>query len=169
MIVDREHLFPDNWIYVHDPDVRVSRIENVKNWTDGLLPDLTRTPLGMEYFVDVGDNLWEQPDEDIVRQASEELVTLGFIDDTFEVIDGMVTRMPLTYCVHDGEYAGRVSVMREFTDSFTNLQPVGRYGMFKYNNQDHSILTGLLAGRNVAHGASHDIWSVNTDAVYHEA
>lgn len=168
VVVSKQHVFPDNWIYVHDPNVKVGRIQNPKNWSTWMVPDDCTTSLSLEYFVNEGDDTWRMSDDDLVGLASRELITLGLIDSTDQVLWGFAVRMGKTYCVHDSQYKDYVDRIREFTDTIKNLQPIGRYGMFKYNNMDHSILTGLLAVRNRIGITDVDVWEVNTSLDYHE-
>jgi len=166
LMVDRENLFPDNWIYVHTPGVKVGRIQNFNNWSRAMVPDPGRTCLGLEYFCFEGDGLWTSADADLVALATRELRTLGLAGDS-NVVDGTVVRMRKAYPVYDSEYRGHLDVVREFLDPIVNLHTVGRNGMHKYNNQDHSMLTAMMAVANMR-GSAHDIWSVNTDYEYHE-
>jgi protoporphyrinogen oxidase len=166
LILDRDHLFPDNWIYVHTPGVKVGRIQNFNNWSPAMVPDAGRTCLGMEYFCFKGDGLWESPDADLIAEAGRELEALGLAR-VANVIDGTVIRMPKAYPIYDAEYRDHLDRVREFIDPIPNLHTVGRNGMHKYNNQDHSMLTAMMAVWNMQ-GARHDIWSVNTDFEYHE-
>ena len=166
MIVGAPNLFPDNWIYVHTPRVHVGRIQNFKNWSAAMLPDATRTSLGMEYFVNEGDALWNMPDPQLIELATTELELIGLARAP-QVVDGAVKRMPKAYPVYDATYRANVGIVRGYLDAFDNLQTVGRNGMHKYNNQDHSMMTALLAARNIL-GASHDVWAVNTDMEYQE-
>ena len=166
LVVDRAEVFPDNWIYVHEPRVRVGRIQNFKNWSPEMVPDPATTALGLEYFVQAGDELWAAPDAELVARATREIASLGLVDPG-EVIDGTVVRMPKAYPVYDREYRAALAAVRGWLDGLDNLHPVGRNGQHRYNNQDHSMLTGLLAARNVA-GADHDLWAVNVEGEYHE-
>jgi protoporphyrinogen oxidase len=166
LMVDRENLFPDNWIYVHTPGVKVGRIQNFNNWSRAMVPDAGRTCLGLEYFCFEGDGLWTSADADLVALATRELGQLGLAAGA-NVVDGTVVRMRKAYPVYDAEYRGHLDTVRTFIDRIENLQTVGRNGMHKYNNQDHSMLTAMMAVANMR-GASHDIWSVNTDYEYHE-
>ena len=168
LIIDRETLFPDNWIYIHDPNVLVGRIQNYKNWCSEMVPDQSKTSLGMEYFCTRGDDIWTSSDRDLIKRASSEICKLGFIPNPDLVSDGFVVRVSRTYCVHDTSYQQKIDIIRNFLVKFRNLEVVGRAGMFKYNNQDHSIYTGMLAARNIALGENYNIWNVNTDATYHE-
>jgi protoporphyrinogen oxidase len=166
LILDRENLFPDNWIYIHTPGVRVGRIQNFNNWSRAMVPEPGCTCLGLEYFCFQGDGLWESPDADLVALATRELGQLGLAESA-RVKDGTVIRMPKAYPIYDGAYRGHVDRIREFIDPIANLHSVGRNGMHKYNNQDHSMLTAMMAVWNMQ-GAAHDIWEVNTDFEYHE-
>ncbi len=166
LIVDQENLFPDNWMYVHTPGVRVGRIQNFNNWSRAMVPDAGRTCLGMEYFCFEGDGLWTSRDDDLVRLAASELRTLGLANGA-RVVDGTVVRMPKAYPVYDAEYRELLDVVRTYIDPIPNLHTVGRNGMHKYNNQDHSMLTAMMTVANM-NGASFDVWAVNTDFEYHE-
>jgi protoporphyrinogen oxidase len=166
LILERENLFPDNWIYIHTPGVNVGRIQNFNNWSKAMIPEPGRTCLGMEYFCFEGDGLWESSDEALVELATQELQTLGLA--TADLVrDGTVIRMPKAYPIYDAAYRAHVDTIRSFIDPIPNLHTVGRNGMHKYNNQDHSMLTAIMAVWNMQ-GASHDIWEVNTDYEYHE-
>ena len=170
VIVDDPDLFPDNWIYVHDPSVQVGRIQNFKNWSPEMVPEAerdSRTSLGLEYFCNEGDALWSMTDEELVRLAARELEQIG-IAPAEKVVDGVVYRVPKSYPVYDAKYADHVRVIREFVDGLQNLRTVGRNGLHRYNNQDHSMLTGLYAVRSLLDGEGHDLWSVNADQEYHE-
>ncbi|MEG4067933.1 NAD(P)/FAD-dependent oxidoreductase [Microcoleus sp. Pol11C2] len=166
LIVNRKDLFPDNWIYIHSPEVKVGRIQNFKNWSAALVPDANKSCLGMEYFCSVGDEIWEMSDADLVELATRELVGLGLAT-TADVEDGVVIRQLKAYPVYDGEYRGHLQVLEGFFKGFENLQTIGRNGMHRYNNQDHSMLTGMLAVRNIL-GEKHDLWDVNTERSYYE-
>lgn len=166
LIISVPSLFPDNWIYIHTPTVKVGRIQNFKNWSRHMLPDQNTTSLGMEYFVSEGDTLWNMPDEDLVALARREIELLGLAR-ADRVVDGTVKRMQKAYPVYDSTYQRHLGIVRGYLDAFENLQTVGRNGMHKYNNQDHSMMTALLAARNIM-GESHDLWAVNTDMEYQE-
>ena len=166
LIVDKPDLFPDNWIYVHTPDVHVGRIQNFKNWSKAMLPDQSKTSLGMEYFVNEGDRMWNMSDAEWIELAKRELEAIGLARAS-DVVNGTVKRMPKAYPVYDALYREHLGIVRGYLDAFENLQTVGRNGLHKYNNQDHSMLTALLAARNIL-GAAHDVWAVNTDLEYQE-
>lgn len=166
LIVDRADLFPDNWLYIHAPTVRVGRIQNFKNWSSAMVPDPSKTSLGMEYFCSRGDDLWRLDDAQLMELAKRELQALNLADAT-DVEDGCVIRQPMAYPVYDADYRGHVAVIQDYLAGFANLQTIGRNGMHRYNNQDHSMLCGLYAARNLL-GACHDLWQVNTERSYYE-
>ena len=167
MILDKPTVFPDQWIYVHEPKVRVARIQNFKNWSPAMVPDPHYTVLGFEYFCTEGDGLWDAPEDQLKAMGRAELGALGLANPS-EVIDSTVVRLKRAYPVYDRGYREHVSAIREFLDrEATNLQLIGRNGMHKYNNQDHAMMTGLMAARNIM-GESYDLWRVNSDAEYLE-
>lgn len=166
LIVNKADLFKDNWIYIHDSAVKVGRIQNFKNWSPQMVPDPNKTCLGLEYFCFKGDGLWNMADEDLIKLATKELGMLDLVDPK-DVEDGAVVRMPKAYPVYDSVYADALQTIRDFLDDFGNLYLVGRNGMHKYNNQDHSMLTAMMAVKNIL-GANYDVWSVNEDKEYHE-
>jgi protoporphyrinogen oxidase len=166
LMIDADNVFPDNWIYIHTPGVKVGRIQNFNNWSRAMVPEPNRTCLGMEYFCFEGDGLWSSSDADLVALATKELGELGLVDPS-KVRDGCVVRMPKAYPVYDSTYAAHLAKLREFIDPISNLHTVGRNGMHKYNNQDHSMFTAMMAIQNMR-GATHDVWAVNTDYEYHE-
>jgi len=166
LILDAKDLFPDNWIYIHTPGVKVGRIQNFNNWSAAMVPDATKTCLGMEYFCFEGDEVWTSSDADLIQLATRELEFLGLARGA-KVVDGTVIRMPKAYPIYDAAYREHLEVVRDFIDRIPNLHTVGRNGMHKYNNQDHSMLTAMFVVDNML-GAGHDVWEVNTDYEYHE-
>jgi len=166
VIVRQRDVFPDTWIYIHEPDVLVGRIQNFKNWSPEMVPDLETTCLGMEYFCFEGDSLWNRTDAELVDLAFNELVRLGLVERR-SFLDGTVYRMPKAYPVYDRHYQRGLAAVRRFLEQTPNLQLVGRNGMHHYNNQDHSMLTAILAARNIL-GGDYDLWKVNVDEGYHE-
>lgn len=166
LIVDAADLFPDNWIYVHEPALQLGRIQNYKNWSPEMVPDPTKTSLGLEYFCSSDEPIWTMDDRDLIAMATAELKQTGLINNA-QVLDGCVVRAPRAYPVYNQGYDTHLSRLVDFVDQHPNLHPMGRYGMFKYNNSDHSILTALLSVENIL-GASHHVWSVNTETEYHE-
>jgi protoporphyrinogen oxidase len=166
LIIKKADLFQDNWIYIHDPEVKVGRIQNFKNWSPAMVPDPSKTCLGLEYFCFEGDGLWTMSDEDLIALGTKELAALGLVDPN-DVEDGAVVRMPKAYPVYDGVYVEAVNTIRDYLMGMPNLYLVGRNGMHKYNNQDHSMLTAMLSVKNIL-GARYDVWGVNVDNEYHE-
>lgn len=166
LVVDAPDLFPDNWVYVHDSRLRLGRIQNFKNWSPAMVPDASKTVLGLEYFCDDGDDLWTMSTDALVALAAEELARTG-LSRGARVLDGTAVRVPKAYPVYLRGYEAHLARIVAYVKGIENLQPIGRYGMFKYNNADHSILTALLAVENLR-GAGHDLWAVNTDTAYHE-
>ena len=167
LILDGHELFPDNWIYIHSPDVGVGRIQNFRSWSEDLVPDPTKSSIGMEYFCQEGDALWSMDDAALIAQAASELATLGLVKGA-AVVDGTVIRQAKAYPVYDDDYQAAVGEIRGWLADIPNLQVVGRNGMHRYNNQDHSMLTAMLAVDNIL-GGSNDLWSVNVEQEYHEA
>jgi len=167
LIVDQPDTFPDNWIYVHEPQVRLGRVQNFKNWSPDLVPDPSKSSLGLEYFCFEGDDLWTMSDAELVALGRKESAEIGLVDAS-KVVDGCVVRMPKAYPVYDEEYRDHLAVIRRWLACLDNLHLAGRNGMHKYNNQDHSMMTALLCARNILGQGSYDPWRVNTDAEYHE-
>jgi protoporphyrinogen oxidase len=166
LMVKREAVFPDNWIYIHSPEVKLGRIQNYKNWSPHMVPDPSRTSLGLEYFLWDRDEEWSWPQERLIEMGLRDCAQIGLIDPS-EVEDGTVVRMEKAYPVYDRAYQDHLATVRQYLSGITNLQLIGRNGQHRYNNQDHSMLTGVYAARNIA-GADYDVWSVNVDQEYHE-
>ena len=170
LVIDQPELFPDNWIYIHDPGVKVGRIQNFKNWSADMVPDPRFTVLGLEYFCNENDSMWSASDAELIANAKEELAQLRLADKA-KVVEGAVVRQPKAYPLYDHEYRTNVAKVREYlAQEAPNLQVAGRNGMHKYNNQDHAMMTGLMAARNIMGGNStYDLWRVNSDAEYLES
>ncbi len=166
LIINRRDIFPDQWIYIHNPDVRVGRIQNFKNWSAAMVPDSRTTSIGMEYFCTEGDEIWETPDEGLITMASRELSLLGMAG-SHAVVDSFVVRQADAYPVYDEDYQKHLGAIRSYLSTMENLQTVGRSGMHWYNNMDHSMYTGILAAENVS-GARHNLWDVNEEEGYLE-
>jgi len=166
LIVRRASVFPDNWIYIHSPDVKLGRIQNYKNWSPEMVPDVSRTSLGLEYFLWEHDPEWSWPDERLIDSGVSDCTRIGIIDPA-EVEDGTVVRVPKAYPVYDQNYREHLATVRDYLACLANVQLIGRNGQHRYNNQDHSMLAGVYAAHNLS-GAHHDVWSVNTEAAYHE-
>ncbi len=170
LIVDKPDLFPDNWIYVHEPKVKVGRIQNFRSWSPEMVPDENLACLGLEYFCFEGDGLWTSSDEELIALAKNELAVIGLATED-EVKDGCVVRQKKAYPVYDDGYKANVEEIRsELAENFPTLHLVGRNGMHKYNNQDHAMMTAMLTVKNIVAGENiYDVWNVNEDAEYHEA
>lgn len=167
LVVPRADGFPDNWIYVHSPDVRLGRIQNFGSWSPWMVKD-DRTCLGLEYFCFEGDDLWTMDDDDLVALGTRELAVLGLVDPDV-VQSGYVVRMPKAYPMYDERFRHNVDVLRAWLEgAVPNVHPVGRNGMHRYNNQDHSMYTAMLTVENILDGTDHDIWAVNVEEEYHE-
>ncbi|MCM3922813.1 NAD(P)/FAD-dependent oxidoreductase [Frankia sp. AiPs1] len=167
LVVPREFSFPDNWIYIHDPGVRVGRIQNYGSWSPFLVKE-GRTCLGLEFFVFEGDDMWTKPDDQLIAQATAELEALQLIRPG-AVEAGYVVRVPKAYPTYDQHYRRNVEIMREWlAEHAPNVHPVGRNGMHRYNNADHSMLTAMLTVENILDGTEHDVWTVNVEQEYHE-
>jgi len=166
LILDHPDPFPDNWIYIHSPEVDVGRIQNFRSWSPDMVPDADKASIGMEYFCHEGDGLWASDDKALIAQATRELEYLGLAKAS-NVVDGTVIRQPKAYPVYDGEYREALDIVAEWLGTLENFQTVGRNGMHRYNNQDHSMLTAMLAARNIL-GEKHDVWNVNVERSYHE-
>jgi protoporphyrinogen oxidase len=167
LVIDGEDLFPDNWIYIHEPSVRVGRIQNYRSWSPWMVPDESKACVGLEYFCFEGDDLWTMSDEDLVKLATKELAQLGLVDPS-KVEKGYAVRVPKAYPMYDAEYSDRVEVIKEWLAGIENLHQVGRNGLHRYNNSDHSSLTAIRTVENICDGTDHDIWAVNAESVYHE-
>jgi len=167
LVVPESAGFPDNWIYIHAPEVKVGRIQNFGSWSPYLVKE-GRTCLGLEFFVFEGDETWTKTDEDLIEQGKRELEILGLVD-AAAVEAGYVVRMPKAYPFYDESYKANVATIVEWLDAHApNVHPVGRNGMHRYNNQDHSMFTAMLTAENIATGSKHDVWSVNVEEEYHE-
>ncbi len=160
--VDRDRLFPDNWLYVHSPELRMGRITNFRNWVPNLNRDRKSTILALEYWAYDTDDIWSWEDEPLIDLATRELRQTGLIGDG-RVLDGFIYRVNRCYPVYSRGYKDLLLPIENYLSGIHGLYAIGRYGAFKYNNQDHSILMGLLAAQNIIDGASHNLWSINTD------
>jgi protoporphyrinogen oxidase len=170
LILEDRRVFGDNWIYIHDPCVKVGRVQNFKSWSPEMVPDPTMTCYGLEYFCFEGDGAWSSSDADLIELAKRELAQIGLAAPE-QVLDGCVVRQPKAYPVYDDDYAANVEMVRgELEARFPTLHLVGRNGMHRYNNQDHAMMTAMLCVRNILAGEKvYDLWKVNQDAEYHEA
>ncbi|MGD9921950.1 MAG: NAD(P)/FAD-dependent oxidoreductase [Pseudorhodoplanes sp.] len=169
LMVNKENLFPDNWIYVHDPKVKVGRVQNFSSWSPEMVPP-GMSCLGLEYFCFEGDDLWDSSDADLVALAKREIAQIGLVK-AGDVVDACVVRQPKAYPVYDDAYRQNMEMVRlDLETTFPTLHMIGRNGMHKYNNQDHAMMTAMLTARNILAGERlYDVWDVNEDAEYHEA
>jgi protoporphyrinogen oxidase len=166
VVTEQSEPFPDNWIYLHDPGTRAGRVQNFGAWSEDMVQPGT-TCLGAEYFCFRGDEIWEMGDDEAVALTAEELGRIGLLDPS-KVIDGSKVNVSRAYPMYDANYEDAVETIREYLSGFENLQTCGRNGLHRYNNQDHSMWTALLATLNLVGEGEHDVWSVNTEEAYHE-
>ena len=166
LMIRGTNLFPDNWIYIHESSVALGRVQNFGNWSPEMVPDPETSCLGLEYFCFEGDDIWSASDQDLIERGKREIAQLGLANPD-DVFDGAVVRMRKAYPVYDSGYGDAMHEVRGFLKRLPNLQLTGRNGMHRYNNQDHSMLTAMLAARNIL-GGNYDLWQVNVDEEYHE-
>jgi len=167
LIVKKADLFPDNWIYIHDLDVSVARIQNFKNWSPSMISDPSKSTLGLEYFCNEGEDLWNLPDKELVSLASRELEQIG-LSRRADIEDGCVFRIPKAYPVYDSDYREHLDVVREFVAGLDNFQTAGRNGLHRYNNQDQAMLSGILASHNLLFDTRHNLWEISEYQEYQE-
>ena len=170
LILKDRHMFDDNWIYIHDPSVKVGRVQNFRSWSPEMVPEPDKVCYGLEYFCFEHDGLWDSSDSNLIELAKRELVKIGLAREG-DFVDGCVVRQKKAYPVYDDDYARHVATIREELDRrYPNLHLVGRNGMHKYNNQDHAMMTAMLCVENILADAKlYDLWQVNSDAEYHES
>jgi len=168
LVIEGHEGFPDNWIYIHEPNVRVGRVQNFRRWSEAMVPRAGVDVLGLEYFCFEGDDLWNMADKELIELGRTEIDRIGLAS-AASVIDATVVRMPKAYPIYDEGYRAAVATVREWLkEHVPNVAPAGRNGMHKYNNQDHSMMAALLTARNLVGTDARDPWNVNTDAEYHE-
>ena len=169
LILKDRQMFDDNWIYIHDPSVKVGRVQNFRSWSPEMVPEPDKVCYGLEYFCFEHDGLWDSSDNELIELAQRELIKIGLAREG-DLVDGCVVRQKKAYPVYDDNYAGHVATVRqELDDRYPNLHLVGRNGMHKYNNQDHAMMTAMLCVENIlADTKLYDLWQVNADAEYHE-
>jgi protoporphyrinogen oxidase len=160
--VDATDLFPDNWLYVHSPDLQMGRVTNFRNWVPQLYGNEKTTILALEYWCNDADDFWKWDDTRLIELAKKEIRHTKLIGNA-NISDGYIYRIPRCYPVYSKGYKERLQPVEQFLSGIDRLIPIGRYGSFKYNNQDHSILMGLLAAEKIADGATHNLWDINTD------
>lgn len=166
LVFDKEEIFPDQWLYIHSPEVAVGRIQNFKNWSPAMVPNQATTSLGLEYFCDENDKLWSSDDLDLIRLAMQEIEHLG-IARADKVIDSCVLRQPKAYPVYDEHYREHVEVLKNYLGQIRNLQTIGRNGMHRYSNMDLAMTSGIMAAQNIT-GARHNLWQLGNSADYLE-
>jgi protoporphyrinogen oxidase len=162
------NLFKDQWLYIHSPDLGMGRVTNFRNWVPSLYGDSSNSILALEYWCYDEDALWQESEQNVIKQAEQEIRTTGLIGNA-RVLEGKVIRIRRCYPVYARGYKQHLDPVVQFVRRFQGLTAIGRYGSFKYNNQDHSILMGLLAAENILENKRHDLWAVNTDTTYQEA
>ena len=170
LMIDKKDMPPDNWIYTHDENIKAIRIQLYKNWSKHMVPDQSKSCIGFEYVCLEGDELWSKSDKELVELAKSELEMLGFADKN-QIIDGSVVRMKNVYPVYLLDYATHVAAIKKYLQNLTqshSLQPMGRCGLHRYNNSDHSMMTAFLCVKNITGEGNFDQWQVNSDAEYHE-
>ena len=167
LVINEENAFPDNWIYIHEPDVKVGRVQNYGSWSPYMVKE-GKTCLGLEYFVDIGDELWDMDDNQLIELATKELESLSLIEKN-SVYEAYVVRMPKAYPVYDLDYSENVnSISTWLNQDHKHIYPIGRNGMHRYNNQDHSMMTAVKSVRNILLNETNDIWNINVEEDYHE-
>jgi len=166
--IEAQDLFPDQWIYIHSPDLAIGRITNFRNWVPELYGDQPDTILALELWCDPEDEKWCAADAVHIARASQDLRKTGLIKDA-RITDGHVEKVPYCYPVYDLGYQRQVKILQDYLQTLPGLDVIGRYGSFRYNNQDHSLLMGIMAAENIALDRDHDLWAINVDDSYQEA
>jgi protoporphyrinogen oxidase len=167
--LNKTNLFKDQWLYIQDENILTGRVTNFNNWVPDIIGDKKDTVLALEYWCYEMDSIWALEKKSFSEIISKDLLNCGFIDESNEILDFEVIRIPKCYPVYKDDYKIHLEKIQSFIDDFDNLQLIGRYGSFKYNNQDHSILMGYLAARNITKNEKNNIWDINTDYEYHES
>ncbi|MCX5713939.1 MAG: NAD(P)/FAD-dependent oxidoreductase [Candidatus Omnitrophica bacterium] len=167
IILDKKDVFPDQWIYIHSPSVRLARVQNYKNWSPAMVPDGDKTSLGLEYFCDEADNIWNINDVDMINFAVDELEKVGIVSRRY-LINAFVSRHADAYPVYSLGYQESVGVIREYLRQFSNFQTMGRAGLFRYDNSDHALLTGIYAANKFLGKGDYNIWDINSGEGYLE-
>lgn len=169
LVFDKPTLLKDTWIYIHDKRIKLGRLQVLKNWSPYMLKDPNHSSYGAEYFCTEGDEIWTMKDTELIKLAEEEIKKVKLIPQNYNLLQGNVIRYKKTYAVYNSNYKQNIDLIKNYVESLPNLQVIGRYGMFKYNNMDHSMYTGLLAAKNIINGKKiYDIWKINQDEEYHE-
>ena len=158
-----ENPFPDNWIYVHSPDLQFGRVTNFRNWVPQLYGESPNAILALEYWCNANDEFWQRDEQVLIAQARDEIVKSGLVSDARKLGRSFVFKIPKCYPVYRRGYREHLRLIKDYLSTISGLQVIGRYGSFKYNNQDHSILMGRLAAENVLSAKQNDLWTVNSD------
>lgn len=166
--VDRDNLFSDNWLYIHSSDLLMGRMTNFKNWVPTICKGQSDTILALEYWCFDNNELWVMDDEKLISMAGAEVKKTGLLNGA-KILDGYICRISKSYPVYYKGYREQLKKIEDYLDTIDNVTVIGRSGSFKYNNQDHSILMGILAAENISDGAKHDLWNINTDDEYQES
>jgi protoporphyrinogen oxidase len=167
--LNKTNLFNDQWLYIQDENILTGRVTNFNNWVPDIIGDKKDTVIALEYWCYEKDSIWTIEKNSFFEIISKDLLNCGFIDKSNEILDFEVVRIPKCYPVYKDDYKIHLEKIQNFIDEFENLQLIGRYGSFKYNNQDHSILMGHLAAGNITNNENNNIWDINTDYEYHES
>jgi len=166
LVIKERDTFPDNWVYVHSPEITAGRMQNFKNWSPEMVPDLNHTSLGLEYFCFSSDPIWTEPDQKLLDLAMDDIQKLKIADKN-EILDGTVVRVPNAYPVYDPDYKTQLSTIKDYLNQLSLIQVIGRNGLHRYNNQDHSMMMGLYAAWNIL-GENFSVWDINLEEEYHE-
>ncbi|MBC7361872.1 MAG: NAD(P)/FAD-dependent oxidoreductase [Candidatus Aminicenantes bacterium] len=166
LIIDKENIFPDNWVYIHSPEITAGRLQNFKNWSPEMVPDLSKTSLGLEYFCFQTDPIWSKPDVELLEVAASDIEKLKMAVRS-EIFDGTIIRVSKAYPVYDPDYRTKIAIIKSYLRQIPKVQVIGRNGLHRYNNQDHSMMMGIYAARNIM-GAELDVWDINVEEEYHE-
>jgi protoporphyrinogen oxidase len=166
LVIKKQDLFPDNWIYIHSPEITAGRMQNFKNWSPEMVADTNNTSVGLEYFCSSTDPIWSEPDSQLIAMAVKDMETLKMARKS-EIIDGTAIRVPRAYPVYEPGYQKNIEIIKNYLTCLPLIQVIGRNGLHRYNNQDHSMLMGLYAASNVL-GGNHSVWGVNVEEEYHE-
>ncbi len=166
LVIKKRDLFPDNWVYIHSPEIKAGRMQNFKNWSPEMVPDLDHTSLGLEYFCFSSDPIWKKNGQAIIKKATEDIINLKMVRET-ELLEALILKVPKAYPIYEPGYKENVKIIKAFLETIGNLQTVGRNGLHQYNNQDHSMLSGILAARNLL-GDFCSPWEINIEDEYHE-
>ncbi len=167
LLVEGSSIFPDNWLYINEPNVQLGRVTNFANWSPDMLANPDQTPLCCEYWCNFDDPFWQESEAKLLERAESDLRQIKLLQDQ-PIVGGFAVRLPRTYPIYAGNYKTALAEIQAYLQQFNNLQLIGRYGAFKYNNQDHSLLMGILAAENVLTPGKHNLWSVNSDSEYQE-